>query len=135
MNDKGISILKKLMEDHKHSPYDLADISGITQPTIHRFLTGQTDMNSNTARKIAAAYKITVSQLRGETPLEDVVYDDETKFILDKLLSDQKFKAIVGTIARMNTESISNLKSDGSNRDDAKPEPKNNGTKHSNGAE
>lgn len=134
MNEKAISVLIKLMGKHALSPYDLAFISGISQPTIHRFLTGQTDMNNNTARKITAALKVSVGQLRGETPLNESDYDEETKMILNRLLNDHTFKMAVGILARMDQKSIQDLKSNGSDND-AKPKPKNNGTEHSNGTE
>lgn len=135
MNEKAISVLIKLMEKHALSPYDLAFISGISQPTIHRFLTGQTDMNNNTARKIAAALKVSVGQLRGETPLNESDYDDETKMILDRLLNDPNFKMAVGILARMDQKSIQDLKSNGSDANVNQPDPKNNGTEHNNGTE
>lgn len=70
MDDLCRETLKKIMKHHGHNAYDLATLAKTTQPTIFRFLSGQNDMSQNTAKKIAGYYKISLSQLRGEIPIE-----------------------------------------------------------------
>ncbi len=46
--------------------YHLADASGVSQPTIHRILSGQhSDPKTNTVKKLATALKLTEAELRG----------------------------------------------------------------------
>lgn len=57
--------------DNNDTPSTLSKRSGVTQPTIHRFLSGKTrDVKSENVIKIATkGYSITESQLRGDVPL------------------------------------------------------------------
>jgi transcriptional regulator with XRE-family HTH domain len=63
-------ILKELMDANGDNAYSLEEKSKVPQPTIQRFLTGlHGDPRSTTVRKLAAAYGLTESQLRGHVPL------------------------------------------------------------------
>ena len=64
-----------------------------------------------------------------------IVYDEETKMILNRLLNDPTFKMAVGILARMDQKSIQDLKSNGSDANVNQSKSKNNGTEHSNGTE
>lgn len=75
-----------LMKHHKDSEYDLQEKSGVPQPTTYRFLKGITkNANEATAQRWAEAYGVSVSQLRGDLPIEyldvanDVLDDDYPK--------------------------------------------------------
>lgn len=58
--------LEREMDRMDWNAYDLANASGIPQPTIHRILSGeQDDPRSNTVKKLAHALGITETQLRG----------------------------------------------------------------------
>lgn len=64
-------VLNSLMARHGHNAYDLERLSGVPQPTINRFLSGKHgDPRSSTLKKLAAAYGVTESQLRGDVPIE-----------------------------------------------------------------
>lgn len=64
------------MARHGHNAYDLERLSGVPQPTIHRFLSGRHgDPRSSTLKKLADAYGVTESQLRGDVPIEQGVVD------------------------------------------------------------
>jgi hypothetical protein len=63
-------ILKELMAENGDNAYTLEEKSKVPQPTIQRFLSGlHGDPRSTTVRKLAAAYGLTESQLRGHVPL------------------------------------------------------------------
>lgn len=63
-------ILQKLMKQHEDTATSLARKSGVPQPTIYRFIKGQhSDPRSAIVKKLAAAYGLTESQLRGNAPL------------------------------------------------------------------
>jgi transcriptional regulator with XRE-family HTH domain len=64
------AILRLFMSKHGESAGQLASRAGVTQPTLWRILNGESaDPKTETLRKIAHAYGITVTQLRGEEPL------------------------------------------------------------------
>lgn len=64
---KTASILKQLMQAHRENAYQLAERSGVPQPTIHRILSGQhAEPRSSTLRKLAQCYGLTESHLRGD---------------------------------------------------------------------
>lgn len=78
--------LKALMKHHGDSEYTLENKSGVPQPTTHRFLKGQNKTaNEATVEKWAAAYKITVSQLRGDIPIP---YLTDSTFNFDSLSNE-----------------------------------------------
>jgi hypothetical protein len=63
-------ILTKLMSDSGHTANSLATKAQVPQPTVYRFLNGETnDLRSVNVKKLAAVYGITESQLRGDEPL------------------------------------------------------------------
>ena len=71
MSDKMRKILNRLMELKNDTPTSLSIKSGVTQPTIHRFINGRVrNMNSDNARKLAECYGLNESQLRGDIPIE-----------------------------------------------------------------
>jgi len=56
--------LRSIIEKKKITPYRLAAISGVSQPTISRILTGKTpEPKTGTLRKIAAGLGVSVSEL------------------------------------------------------------------------
>ena len=64
--------LQALIERDGLNPTRLAQATGISQPTISRFLDGTAaTMELETVKLLARHFKVTVSQLIGETPLED----------------------------------------------------------------
>lgn len=64
-------VLRALMSKRGHNAYDLERLSEVPQPTIQRFLSGKHgDPRSSTLKKLAAAYGVTESQLRGDVPIE-----------------------------------------------------------------
>lgn len=64
-------ILEKLMSSNGLNPTRLAAASGIPQPTIQRIIKGRHNtVNLETASALAQYFKITVSQLIGEIPLD-----------------------------------------------------------------
>lgn len=70
-------ILKELMSRAGDNAYSLADRSGVPQPTIQRILSGKHgDPRSTTVKRLAAAYGVSESQLRGETAREDVPFPE-----------------------------------------------------------
>ena len=65
------SVLKKLMKFHGHEEQDLAKLSGIPQPTINRILNAKhASARSTTVEKIAKAYGLTESHIRGDIPID-----------------------------------------------------------------
>lgn len=81
MSERMREILKYLMSRNNDTPSTLSKRSGVTQPTVHRFLSGKTrDMKSENAIKIATkGYSITESQLRGDVPINQKVEQLVTK--------------------------------------------------------
>lgn len=47
--------LKQAIDDSGHTIYGLAQITGISQSVLHRFVDGERDITLETAGKIAAA--------------------------------------------------------------------------------
>lgn len=65
-------ILTLLAKRESLSDNDLADKTGIPQPTISRIKSGESqDPRDRTLRPLAEYFGITVSQLRGDVPLPD----------------------------------------------------------------
>ena len=65
------SILKKVMEARNENSITLSEKSGVPQPTISRFLSGEhKDMRSTTLRKLAPHLMVSESQLRGDVPID-----------------------------------------------------------------
>lgn len=65
-------LLKALMALRDENAYGLESRSGVPQATINRFLTGKHgDPRPPTVRKLAGAYGLTESQLRGDAPLPE----------------------------------------------------------------
>jgi transcriptional regulator with XRE-family HTH domain len=63
-------ILTSLMEKSGDTASTLAKKSGVPQPTIYRFLNGETDdPRSSVVKKWAVVYGLSESQLRGDVPL------------------------------------------------------------------
>lgn len=66
------TLLKALMALRDENAYGLESRSGVPQATINRFLTGKHgDPRPSTVRKLAGAYGLTESQLRGDAPLPE----------------------------------------------------------------
>ncbi len=66
-------ILSRLMFEKKMRAMDLARELNIPQPTIHRIATGKsTTPHTSTLEPIANYFNITVEQLTGKAPLQDV---------------------------------------------------------------
>ena len=64
-------ILGRLMQKYEIGENALARATGVTQPTIHRILTGESsDPKTGSLRPIAEHFGITVAQLRGDEPLQ-----------------------------------------------------------------
>lgn len=60
------------MAKQEISATKLAEVSGVSQPTISRLLNGTTDtMEWETLQLLGAALGVTVSQLIGEVPIDD----------------------------------------------------------------
>lgn len=65
-------ILQRLMTKRGLSATRLAELSGVPQPTISRLLNGTTDtMTLETVIDLAPHLGVTVSQLIGETPIDE----------------------------------------------------------------
>ena len=66
------TLLKALMALADENAYGLESRAGAPQATINRFLTGKHgDPRPPTVRKLASAYGLTESQLRGDAPLPE----------------------------------------------------------------
>jgi phage repressor protein C with HTH and peptisase S24 domain len=65
--------LQKLMELHGDNDYTLEAKSGVHQPTIHRYLSGKhKSLSEANVEKLARAYHIKPSQLRGDLPILEI---------------------------------------------------------------
>ena len=74
--EKMRKILQELMSASGDNAHTLAEKSKVTQPTIHRFLAGNhQDPRSATVSKLAKAYGITESQLRGDSQISLIKTD------------------------------------------------------------
>ena len=82
--------IRTAMAEQGLNPHTLAEKSGVPQPTIHRFLTGEIgDPRSSTIQKIAKGLGTTESKLRG---FEDQKNSEDIKIInslMGELSSDQ----------------------------------------------
>ncbi len=64
-------VLKKLIPEHRLNTSELARLTGVLQPVLHRMVTGETDNPKiATLLPIAKHFNITVDQLMGEAPLD-----------------------------------------------------------------
>lgn len=63
-------ILAELMRKRGYDQVLLSKISGVPRTTITRILSGRANPTLKTLAKISAAFGITVSELRGEAPVE-----------------------------------------------------------------
>lgn len=64
-------VLKKLIEENNESPYSLSLKVGVTQPTIHRIITGETpEPKDGTVTKLSRFFGVTNDQMRGRVSLE-----------------------------------------------------------------
>ena len=80
------TLLKALMTLRDENAYGLESRSGVPQATINRFLTGKHgDPRPPTVRKLAGAYGLTESQLRGDAPLPEPLARQ-----IDRLAPDQE---------------------------------------------
>lgn len=62
------------------SDHELARECGVKQPVLHKYLSGKTaEMEMSSYRKLSAFFKVTVSQLLGETPLDHDVQAPDPK--------------------------------------------------------
>lgn len=95
-------ILAALMAKHGDNPTTLSRKSSVGQSTIFRFMNGEVqDLRPDTAKKIAEAYGITESELRGDIPIENEDIEIETrtyktndpakKEIIDRLMAISDF--------------------------------------------
>lgn len=81
------------MEAKGWSAYDLEEASGISQPTIHRILSGQhTDPRINTVFKLAEALGVSEAELRGLVPEKNI---EEQLIQAIKKLSPAKQEALL----------------------------------------
>lgn len=79
-------ILLDLMKEHGHNPTDLARLSGVNQPTIHRIIHNESkDPKKHNLDAIAAVYGLQAAHLRGEIPIEST---STTKAALLKYISE-----------------------------------------------
>ncbi len=86
--------IKKAMAEQDLNPYTLSEKSGVPQPTIHRFLTGEIgDPRSSTIQKIAQGLNTTEAKLRG---FESLNNDQDIKIInsLMRELSKDQIKSL-----------------------------------------
>ncbi len=68
------------MAENNDNQRTLAEKSGVTQPTIQRFLSGKHgNPNSVTVKKLASAYKLSESQLRGDVPINNLLELNQTQ--------------------------------------------------------
>lgn len=72
MGSMGIArILTELMARERLSDNDLAARTGVPQPTISRIKSGESrDPRDSTLRPLADYFRVSLSQLRGDAPLE-----------------------------------------------------------------
>ena len=72
-------ILKSIMDKYGDNDHSLSAKCGVPQPTINRFLTGKHgEPRESTVKKIASAYSLTSSQLRGDVPISFLNEDSKT---------------------------------------------------------
>lgn len=84
-------VLKKLIKFHGHEEQDLVKLSGVTQPTINRILNARhASARSDTVEKLAEAYGLTGSHIRGDIPID---YLNNANDFNDKEKVSGKFKA------------------------------------------
>jgi len=87
------------MDERGDNAYSLAEKSGVPQPTIHRILSGiHGDPRTSTLAKIASAYKISVTKLRGDPTTNDnlSILQDDLRAKVEWLIknADDEIKAI-----------------------------------------
>lgn len=71
-------ILIKMMDIHGHSEHDLEKLSGVSQPTINRFINRKHEsLSPRSAAKIAPVYGLNESQLRGHMPIPDFSIEED----------------------------------------------------------
>lgn len=69
-------ILTELMARERLSDNDLAARTGVPQPTISRIKSGESrDPRDSTLRPLADYFRVSLSQLRGDVPLESAGVD------------------------------------------------------------
>ena len=79
------TLLKALMALRDENAYGLESRSGVPQATINRFLTGKHgDPRPPTVRKLAGAYGLTESQLRGDAPLPESLERQLARLVSDR---------------------------------------------------
>ncbi len=70
MHTRTRQILRQLMSHEGISELDLGARTGVNQSTINRFLRGETEhVSFETLWRLAHHFRVTVSELTGETPL------------------------------------------------------------------
>ncbi len=118
MSNKMREILKNLMEKHGDSPTSLSQKCGVPQPTIQRFLKGGIeDMRTTNAKKIANAYSLNESQLRGDMPIGEELLDSKVKTYST---ADPHLQAVIEMLLKTdktNLEEIKNNRSVGNDSD------------------
>lgn len=104
-------ILIELMRLHGDDAYSLEAKSSVPQPTTQRFISGKhKSANENTVQRWATAYGISVSQLRGDAPLNIIDFQeihayssDDTTLRKDLYLAEP---SIIGYSAISNSEHV-----------------------------
>ncbi len=85
------------MLDNEMKGDDLARLSGVSGPTITRFLAGKiADPSTVTVRKLAEVFKISEAQLRGLEPIPGITVDNpgEEPIKLRSILTREELETI-----------------------------------------
>lgn len=90
MSNSVAEILNWLMQRHEISEAGLARATGVTQPTIHRIVTGEIgDPRHGKLQPIANYFGISVAQLRGEEPSKDLPVPGQSYSLAERELIAQ----------------------------------------------
>ena len=104
MEPTWIEILRTLMERAGDNSYSLAEKTGISQPTINRILKGKhSEPTLSTAKAISKAYKILVSQLLGEMPIE---FDEDGNNVEVFYVRNEKRKVLHKQVEEISEEHL-----------------------------
>lgn len=101
--DKTRTILKRLIAESGLKAYDIQRETGIRTSSIYRFLDGTySTLDWSTIKKLAALFRVTEAQLRGEAPIGGIkppVDQPELK----SLVTPTEYKLLVN-IKKLDTE-------------------------------
>jgi transcriptional regulator with XRE-family HTH domain len=97
------TILKLLMDKAGDTPYDVQRKIGVPRTTTWRFISGgHNEPRSSTIQKWAKLYNVTESQLRGDVPIDGMVFKESPKELKD-ILPLEEYKH-VSNIKKMSSE-------------------------------